>query len=383
MAEITLWTCLGLVAYSYLIYPALVWAAARVWGAPAQATPVPDDALPSVSILVAAHNEEDVIAQRVANLLASDYPHEKLEVLVGSDGSSDRTNQIVDQVADPRVRLLAFDQRGGKASVLNRSAPEARGEVLVLTDANTDFAPSAVRRLVEALLAPGVTVACGRLVLVDPADGSNVDGLYWRYETFIKRAEGRLHAVLGANGANYALRNEHFTPLPPHTIIDDFLEPLLAKLRHGGAIVYQPESLATEETAPAIGSEFARRARIGAGGFQSLPHVWRLVSPRYGWTALAFVSHKLLRWVTPFLLVGALVANVALACQPGYAVLLAAQGLFYAGSLVGAFYRGGGAVGRALRMAAMFTGMNAALAYGFVKWLLGLQRGTWRRTTRT
>src|SRR5262249_30950742 len=148
-------------------------------------------------------------------------------------------------------------------------------------------------------------VVCGRLVLTDPATGCNVDSYYWRYETFLKRCEGRLGALLGANGAIYAIRRELYTPIPGNTIVDDFVIPLRAKLRTGCRIVYDGDAVAREETPPNVGAEFHRRSRIGAGGFQSIGLLWRLLNPRSGWVAFTFFSHKILRWVCPFFLVAA------------------------------------------------------------------------------
>lgn len=383
IAECLFWLSVLPIAYSYVLYPAAVWLAARLLGRPTAAPPTPsEDLWPRVSLLVAAYNEEQTIGQRIRNALASEYPADRVEVLIGSDGSTDRTSHIVAGFKDPRVRLIELHDRGGKASVLNRLAAEATGEALVFSDANTHFDPPAIRELVRALLPAKVTAVCGRLVLTDGAGVANVDGLYWRYESAIKRAEGRLGAVLGANGGIYALRRRHFVPLPAGTIIDDFVEPLLAKLRHGGSIVYCPAAVAREPTPAGIGDEFARRARIGAGNYQSLAMLWPLLWPSHGWSALAFFSHKLLRWTTPLLMVVALLANAALIASPVYAWLLGGQLAFYGGAAVGAATRGGGAAGKLLRLATMFTGMNLALGVGFWRWLTGAASGVWGRTSR-
>lgn len=383
--QVVFWASVLLIMYSYVIYPALIWCAARTLGsAPRPASPEHGDRLPLVSLLIAAYNEEDSIGGRLANACESDYPSDRLEILVGSDCSSDRTNEIVATYDDERVRLVDCRERGGKASVLNRLAPDARGEVLVFSDANTHYEPRAIRELVAPLVSQeGVAAVCGRLVLTDSKGGTNADGLYWRYETAIKRSEGRLGAVLGANGAIYALRKRHFVPLPDQTIVDDLVEPLLAKLQHGGSIVYQPEAVAHEETPPGIGDEFRRRSRIGAGNFQSLRHLWPLVLPWHGWTALAFFSHKILRWTTPLLMLSALLSNLALVGSIPYRWLFAAQLCFYAAAAVGARVRGGGVVGKFARLAAMFAGMNAALALGFWRWIIGGASGVWGRTARS
>lgn len=380
---ITFWGCLGLVAYAYLGYPLLVWGLSRVVDRRIAPPGGGEGDLPTVSLLIAAFNEQAVIEDRLRNALAMDYPPEKLEIVVSSDGSTDRTTEIVRRYAGAGVRLLDYSHRRGKAAVLNASVPEVRGEIIFFSDANTDVDPMAARKLVRWFKDPRVGAVCGRLVLADPRTGKNADGLYWKYETFLKRCEGRLGALLGANGGIYALRKAVFAPIPDGTILDDFMIPLLAKLRTGCSIVYDGEALAREETPPAIESEFRRRSRIGAGGYQSLGVLRGLLHPRWGWTTLAFVSHKLLRWLCPFFLLGMLASNLLLSGRPFYQAALGTQVLFYVVSgvmvLIPARYR----LLKPLRLTTMFTGMNLALLVGFWRWLWGSQRGAWQRTIRT
>jgi cellulose synthase/poly-beta-1,6-N-acetylglucosamine synthase-like glycosyltransferase len=340
---------------------------------------------PTVSLLIAALNEEKWIEQRVENALEQDYPADKLQIVVASDGSTDRTAAIVGKLAERypgRIVLHDFAQRRGKASVLNALLPTLTGQFVALSDANTFFDRAAVKNLVRWFADDQVVAVCGRLELLDAATGRNVDGLYWRYENFLKRCEARLGALLGANGAVYAIRREQYVPIPGDTIIDDFVIPLLMKLRSRGRIVYDAEAVATEECPPHVGDEFRRRARIGAGGFQSLVRLWPLALPTAGWTSLAFVSHKVLRWFAPLLLIVALLANVALLAQPLYQALLAVQLAFYAAAAIGYVVPGNGTLPRWLRLTTMFASMNAALAVGFWRWLAGSQGGTWQRTAR-
>jgi cellulose synthase/poly-beta-1,6-N-acetylglucosamine synthase-like glycosyltransferase len=376
------WACAALVAYAYAGYPVVIWALSRAFGRRPDRPDVADDRLPTVSMVLAAYNEEAVIEERLRNALATDYPPGKLEILVGSDGSTDRTAEIVGRFADRGVRLLDFAENRGKATVLNATIAEATGAVLVLSDANTHVEPDAVRRLVGWFGDPRVGAAVGRLVLVDPRTGRNADGLYWRYETFLKRREAWLGALLGANGAIYAIRRDLYEPIPPATIVDDFVIPLLARLRSGCAIAYDPSAVAVEETPADVGAEFHRRARIGAGGFQAIGMLWRLLDPRRGWVAFAFLSHKVLRWLGPFFLIGALASNLLLAGRPFYRACLAGQVAFYGLSLLVASAPAGLRIPRTLRLTTMFTGMNAALLVGFWRWLAGRQKAAWRRTAR-
>jgi cellulose synthase/poly-beta-1,6-N-acetylglucosamine synthase-like glycosyltransferase len=382
VAEIALWGALGIVAYSYAVYPLLIWGCARLFGRKSTIAIPADADLPAVTLLIAAHNEERWIRDRIENALNLDYPPEKLETIIASDGSTDATTEMVGRYAEPRVRLIDYREQRGKATVLNRSIPEAKGEILVFSDANTLFNPDVVRNLVRWFADPSVGAVCGRLVLTDPKTGRNLDSLYWQYETFLKINESRLGALLGANGAIYALRRDDYVPIPPDTIVDDFMIPLLARMRTGRHIIYDAEAVAWEECPPDIRDEFRRRLRIGAGGFQSILRLWRLLSPGQGWIAFTFVSHKVLRWLCPFMLIVALIANLTCLHTPGYLALLLAQLAFYALSAAGAIIPGRNAFSRIVRLPAMFTSMNLALLYGFWHWATGQQRGIWRRTAR-
>jgi len=380
-----LWVSLALVAYAYLGYPVLVHVLARLCGRRVAPPVASEEKLPNVSLLISAWNEEKWIADRVLNALHQDYPADRLRVVIASDGSTDRTCQIVRDLAaryPGRVVLRDFHERRGKATVLNSVLPELRTGIVVFSDANTFFDRDAVRNLVRWFGDRDVAAVCGKLHLIDSGTGLNVDSLYWRYENFLKEREARLGALLGANGAVYAIRKSGYIPIPGDTIIDDFVIPLQIKLRTRGRIVYDEQAVATEETPPHVSDEFRRRARIGAGGFQSLSRLWPLALPTAGWTALAFVSHKLLRWIAPLWLLVALGTNLLLLYQPGYRLLLALQVAFYALAALGLFLPGNGRLTRGLRLATLFTSMNAALAVGFWRWLAGLQGGTWQRTVR-
>ncbi|MEQ1729507.1 MAG: glycosyltransferase family 2 protein, partial [Vicinamibacterales bacterium] len=229
---------------------------------------------------------------------------------------------------------------------------------------------------VRWLSADTVGVVVGRLVLTDPHTGTNVDGVYWRYETFLKECEASLGALLGANGAIYGFRRSLFVPMPPDTLVDDLVMPLLMKIRSGCGLVFDPACVAHEE------SPARRRSRIGAGAYGSLGVLWPRLSPTFGWTAFAFASHKVLRWFSPFLLAGALASNVLLAGHPRYRATLAIQAAFYATALVGAYVPGTSNGARLLRLPTLFTSVNVAFLVGFKRWLSGARGATWQRTDR-
>jgi cellulose synthase/poly-beta-1,6-N-acetylglucosamine synthase-like glycosyltransferase len=381
--EITMWTALGLVAYCYVGYPLVIWICSRAFGRRLTPPPVADEDLPEVTLLISAHDEERTIGARLQNALEQDYPRDRLEVLVASDGSRDATVEIARRFAERGVRFLDFRENRGKAQTLNDSVVAAGGAIIVFSDANTFFEPHALRRLVRWFADEKTGVVCGRLVLIDPESGANIDSLYWKYETFLKQCEGCLGALLGANGAIYALRKTDYVPVPARTVVDDFLIPLVSKLKTGRSIIYEREAVAREETPPAIADEFRRRSRIGAGGFQALTHLWPLASPARGWIAFSFVSHKVLRWLCPFFLIVALATNLACLDKPVFAALLAGQAAFYCLAALGALLPGRDFLSRLIRVPTMFTSMNVALLLGFWNWISGRQGGVWQRTVRS
>lgn len=382
VVAVVLWISAGLVLYHYVGYPLLIWCLSRTFGRH-RPRPVSESGnLPRVTLLIAAHNEEADIEKRLRSALAMDYPPEHLEIVVASDGSTDATGAIVRRFADRGVRLLDYPVRRGKAAVLNAAFAEVRGDIVLLSDANTFIDREAVGRLVRWFDDPSVGVVCGRLILTDPRTGRNVDSLYWKYETFLKRCEGRLGALLGANGAIYALRRRLYQALPGQTLVDDFVIPLLARLRTGCSIVYDYYAVAREETPAHLGCEFHRRSRIGAGGFQSIGLLYPLLHPRQGWAALAFLSHKILRWSCPFLLLVLLGGNLLLLDQPFYRGTMLAQIGFYALSLLAGLVPVRMRFLKPLRLSTMFTTMNLALLVGFCRWLWSNPSGVWRRTER-
>ncbi len=381
---IVLWTSVALIVYAYAAYPIVVACCARLFGRDEQPPDVADADLPFLSVLVAAHNEAAVIGARIENALQMNYPADRVEVVIASDGSDDGTGDVVRTYQDARVRLLEYHTRGGKAAVLDRAFRELRGDVVMLSDANTFTHPDAARRLARWFVDPSIGVVSGRLVLTDPVTGNNVDSLYWKFETFLKRCEARLGALLGANGAIYMIRRAAFTGIRADTAVDDFVVPLLARIRTGCRLTYDADAIAYEEAPAEIAAEFRRRSRIGAGGFQSLGVLRPLLNPRRGWIAFSFWSHKVLRWTCPFFLVAALATSLALASSSiAAALVLIVQLAGYTVAAVGHGSRGNkGSALRMARLTTMFASMNLALLVGFWMWVAGRQGGIWQRTAR-
>lgn len=379
------WSCLFLVVYTYCLYPLLLALLCRVRGkrpadTPGAGTSPTDADLPPVTMLVAAHNEERVIAEKIENSLAIDYPADRFRVVVASDGSQDRTNAIVAACDDPRIQLIAYPNRRGKIATLNATIPRLTDEILVMSDANTMYAPDAVRALVGHFRNPRIGCVCGELLLVSPNGGESGEGLYWRYETWLKRMESRLGFLLGATGGIFALRRSLFRTLPNGTIVEDFVTAMKV-LEGGHRVCYEPAARATETTAPSMQEEMRRKCRIGAGGFQAIALTAAMLNPLRGLPALGFWSHKIVRWCVPFFLMGMLVASLGLLGETFYRFVLGAQLLAYAIGVQGLSPKP--IDHPLLRPARYFFVMNLALLIGFIRFIRGTQRVTWEQAQRS
>lgn len=382
-AHVVLASSLALLLYTYIGYPALLTLLGfiRRDASGGDQDPV---SWPSVSIVISAFNEEGVIGQRIQNLLESDYPADRLQILVGSDGSTDGTCEVVARYRFTGVQLVTSPSRRGKAGVLNDLVPRATGEFIVFTDANTFFDHDAIKELIRGFQAcRSACAVVGRLEFRTSSGAVNPDSLYWRYESLLKRLESRFGTLLGANGAIYAIRRTRYRSLPPGTIVDDFLIPLLMRLNGGGAVVFRPSAKAWELTPETVRDEFRRRVRIGSGDAHALVHSWRLLLPTRGMLALSYWSHKVCRWMGPGLLLAAFISNLFLLDEPLGQGLLTAQILGYLSALCAPWLRAIPLLGRVATALSYFVVLNAALLIGFVRFFLGMTSQTWQTTPRT
>ncbi len=300
---VVFWATLAGLLWTHAGYPLFAWVLARLRPRPVAAR----DWTPSVTLIVPAHDEEYVFAGRVEYLLAQDYPADALEILVASDASSDRTDEIVAEIAarEPRVRLIRCP-RGGKLATINRVHTEGTGEVLAFTDANTRWEPAALRRLVRSLADPEVGYVTGRLVLRD-ADGTNREGVYWRFELWLRRQESAVGSITGGNGAIYALRRDAFEAQPYGQ--DAALPALMAG--KGLRAVYDPEAVAYEKPARDLEDEFGRKARMFRWSWYHLlaGRPTRGAGPLF---RLQWFSHRTLRYASGLLHLAFLLASTAL-----------------------------------------------------------------------
>ena len=352
MLDLVFWIAAGLLVYTHVGYPLLL----RLL-APKEREPPALADLPSVSLVVAAHDEESVIGERIRNAFALDYPRDRFELIVSSDGSTDATVAHAQMAGADTVLDLP---RGGKIRAQDAAVESARGDIVAFSDANAYWEPNALQELVARFADPEVGYVCGQVRFVDEG-GQNMEGLYWRYEMWIRSLESRLAGVTGGNGAIYAVRKRDYLIVDPRMGHD--LSFPFNFVKRGRRPVYEPRALATEKMVPTIEGEFARKRRM-------MGHGWLIVlrggllSPR-GYTpmyALEIFSHRVLRYISPFLHLIALAANIALVGEGAlYIVTLAIQVALLLGALAG------------VRIARYYVLMTASLAAGLWDWL---RRGT-------
>jgi len=378
------WVAGFLLLHTYVLYPLSLPVLRRLFP---MRNPAPSDSAPQrrkVSLILAAYNEEKVLDEKIRNSFELEYPREDLEILVGSDGSTDRTEAIAAQYA-PDVKLFAFPQRSGKSAVLNRMVPAASGEILVFCDANTMLLKNVLQKLLQHFDNPEVGCVCGRLILHDAGQAalSIGESIYWNLESEIKKQEGRLGTVIGANGGLYAIRKDLYRAIPVGCkVMDDFFVTTHV-LRAGKAVVYEPQAIGHEETSLDAYGEFHRKVRISQANFNLLPRYLPLLNPLRPMVAFGFLSHKLLRWFAPILLATLLAANLALApVSSFFAAVLAAQAAFYAVAALGYYGNGRTRRYKILLIPYYFVSMNWALLLGMVKALTTRDTGTWNRVER-
>ncbi len=372
--QLVFWGAVGLIGYTYLGYPAWLWVRRHWHPRPVHSGPF----VPSISIVLVVRNEAAGLEAKLRNLMELDYPADRAEILVVSDGSTDGTNRILSEFVDlSRVRVKLNPQARGKAAGLNDAIAMAAGEIVIFTDARQKIARDAVRLLLENFADPEVGCASGELLLGDPdsEEAARGIGLYWKIEKMIRKMESHSGSVVGATGALYAVRRNLLAPIPPETILDDVLIPMHV-VRQGARVVFDPRARVWD--LPDLGREreFARKVRTLSGNYQLLqldPWLSSGANP----IRFAFVSHKLLRLLVPFALCAALVASCFLP-GPIYRIALAVQVAFY-GLSVWAFVRPKhGPLAKIADAAFTFVLLNAAALVAFGNFVVG-RKAAWIR----
>ncbi len=370
-SQLIFWIAVAVPVYTYLLYPLALGALRLLIRREIRKQPI----RPQVSLLIPAYNEARVIEQKIANALALDYPPERLEIVIASDGSTDETVNLARRyVEGGRVQLLAFPENRGKMATLNAAIPELRGEVVVFSDAPAMLEQGSLNRLVENFADPSVGAASGCYKVVRAGDvniGASED-LYWKYEAFLKVQESQLASALGAHGHLHAIRKELYPFPPAGTINDDYVIPL-SVLSRGYRAVYEPDAVVYEEAREMTG--FGRRIRVTAGNIQQLREIRALLRPIRPLPLFFFLSHKAARLLVPFAMLAALTANAFLLGSPLYFALFCAQAAFY-------LLAGSGAVWRLrpkiLMLPFYFSMINAAAFFGFYHALTERRNMAWK-----
>ena len=341
--------------------------------------PVKRDSIePKVTYLITAYNEEKNIASKLEQVLTLDYPRDRLEIIVASDGSTDRTDDIVKGFADRSVKLIRVEGRAGKTETQNQAVKMASGEIVIFSDATTRYERSAIRNLVRNYADPSVGAVSGRYEYCNPTGAAIGLGsiLFWKYENTIKTMQTNIKTITGCCGCIYSVRREAYTPLPAD-IISDLVEPLKV-LEKGYRIVFEPDAIAFEETTEKTKEEFRMRVRVITRGMRGLLYMKKLFNPfRHGFVAFQLFSHKVLRWFIPIFLTVALVSNLFLVGTHFYNAMLALQLVFYVLALIGFVAEKHNILAKPLTIPLYFVTVNLAAVIAMYRIWKGHKAVTW------
>ena len=374
--EFIFWFFLFLILYCYLGYPLILVILGTLFGKKIKKAEIN----PSVSLLIPVYNEEKVIQKKIENSLDLDYPKEKLEIVVASE-SDDKTNEIVKEYRDKGVKLFAYLGREGKDYTVYRTIPKCRGEIIVFTDANGMFKKDALKKLVRNFNDPKIGCVSGELKYINPQKVSigESEGLYWKYEIFIKKLESKIQSVLGANGSIYALRKKLYSPLSKYRGGDSDLPIKVAQQDYG--VVWEPEAISQEEVSSTTKKEFERKTRIIAWTWRSALILLK-DSLKKNQSPLVFqlISHKILRWLIGFFLIFIFLSNIFLLDSPFYSILFIGQIIFYSLAIFGySLDKSGRKLNKLVNLAYYFCMVNLAALVGVIKGILGKQKPTWEK----
>ena len=385
--EILFWIGIGIVFYTYLGYGIVLYLMVKIKELFVKPrSPRLPEPLPEATLLIAAYNEEAIVASKMVNCRQLDYPADKLRLVWITDGSNDNTNERLKEY--PEVTVLYQPRRQGKTAALNRAIPYVKTPYVIFTDANTMLNPEAVTEIVRCFEDPQVGCVAGEKRVADAggAGAAATEGVYWKYESKLKELDYRLHSAVGAAGELFAVRRGLWQTLPEDTLLDDFVCSMLIAAQ-GYKIAYCKEAYALETPSADMGEEGKRKKRIAAGGLQSVWRLRKLLNPfRYGVLWFQYVSHRVLRWtLTPVVLVALLPLNVALLWSGHptlYAVTLGLQCAFYLAALAGRALERSGRRSRLLFIPYYFLFMNLNVFRGTTYLATHRGRGAWEKAKR-
>ncbi|MCH5310582.1 MAG: glycosyltransferase family 2 protein [Prevotella sp.] len=391
MLEIIFWICIALVIYTYVGYGVLLYFLVRIKRLfVGQSTPatVDEEKLPEVTFLVCAYNEQDTVEMKIKNSRELDYPKNKLHLVWVTDGSNDKTNELLAQYDD--VEVMFEPQRRGKTAALNRGLALVKTSIVIMTDANTFVNSGAVREVARLMSDPKVGCVAGEKRVLAKTEGeiaAEGEGLYWKYESALKRLDSELYSAMGAAGEFCAVRKELCKPMPDNTLLDDFIMSMLI-VKQGYKIAYTSDAYAMEFGSASLEEEAKRKRRIAAGGLQS---IWWLKDMMLPWNnavvAFQLVSHRFLRWsITPVALMALIPLNVALVFTNGgtlYTIIWCLQILFYAAAYLGYIIAAKGKKNKMLYIAYYFLFMNINVFRGMAYLMRNGNSGAWEKVKRS
>jgi len=386
LAEIIFWICLLIVVYSYLGYGIIMYVLVNIKKIFQPAKIYTDKYLPSVSLIVPCYNEAKYIEEKITNSLQLNYPKDKIQFIFISDGSSDETPLITKKFAE--VLSLYLPERKGKAAAMNRAIKYATGEIVVFCDANTELNADAIKNMVRHYSNKKVGAVTGekRIKIKDKENASGAgEGIYWKYESFLKQLDSDFYTIVGAAGELMSYRKSLYTELPADTILDDLMQSMHIA-NTGYRVIYEKNALASETASANVNEELKRKIRIAAGAFQSIcrmPQSFNLITNFR--VAFLFVSHRVLRWtLAPLSLIILLITNCYLALNSNklYSILLLLQIIFYLMALLGWYLANKQIKVKALFVPYYFFIMNLCQYLGFIRFLKGSQSANWERAKR-
>ncbi len=384
--SILFWLSLAVAFYAYAGYGIVIYILVRVKRFFFSRRPLPDQSFePEVTFVVPCYNEIDFIDSKISNCLNLDYPKNKLKLVFITDGSNDGTN--VKASSYPEVTVLHENQRKGKSAAENRVMRHVDSPIVVFSDANTMLPSYAIRAIVRHYADPEVGAVSGekRIISADKDNASGAgEGIYWKYESFLKKMDSELYSIVGAAGELFSFRRELYTDLEEDTILDDFIESLRIAQK-GYRVVYEPEAYAMETASDSVKEELKRKIRICAGGWQSMHRLTALLNPfRYGILTFQYISHRVLRWsIVPVLLLCMFPINAYLSSVNSfYQLFFYGQCLFYAMAITGWFLENRQIKVKLLFIPYYFFIMNYAVFLGFFRYISGKQAAAWERAKR-
>jgi cellulose synthase/poly-beta-1,6-N-acetylglucosamine synthase-like glycosyltransferase len=387
--KILFWLCLFIVIYTYIGYGILLYvlvALKRLLKGKPETPQLPaDELLPEMTLMICAYNEEEVVREKMANIRQIDYPKDKLCVMWVTDGSNDRSNELLAEY--PEVKLVFSPERRGKAAAMKHGLTENHAELVVFTDANTMLNSDAMREIARQFMKENVSCVSGEKRVAARHEGQAAaegEGLYWKYESTLKRLDSELYSAMGAAGELFAVRMSHYHEAPSNALLDDFMMSMLI-VDDGHRIAYTSEAYAMEYGSANIAEESKRKRRIAAGGLQSIWWLRRLMNPlRQPVVAFQFVSHRVLRWsLTPLCMVALIPLNIILA-PTGllYQLILVMQVLFYLAAFAGWLTERVGHKNKLLYAIYYFLFMNANVFRGMNYLRTHSTSGTWEKARR-